>query len=242
MCGLAHFFEDEGISTVVIALVREHAEAIRAPRALWVPFELGRPLGAPNEVAFQRKVLTAALELLDTRDGPVVLRDFPEDAPGSKAEEVTNWVCPVSFPASDIEGPEAPAAALAREIDALAPWYQVSLDERGRTRVGVSSMGIPEAAQFVAGFLDQEPANRPVHDQPVSLALKDASADLMSFYFEAATAQPGRKSSGEVERWFWTGTTAGQVLKDVRLKCLDSADDKVKFVAAKLMLPKSMGG
>ena len=64
----------------------------------------------------------------------------------------------------------------------------------------------------------------------------------MSFYFEAATAQPGRESSGEVERWFWTGTTAGQVLKDVRLKCLDSADDKVKFVAAKLMLPKTMGG
>jgi len=52
VCGLAHFFEDEGISTVVIALVREHAEAIRAPRALWVPFELGRPLGAPNEAAF----------------------------------------------------------------------------------------------------------------------------------------------------------------------------------------------
>ena len=242
MCGLAHFFEDEGIATVVIALVREHAEAIRAPRALWVPFELGRPLGAPNEAAFQRKVLSAALTLLDADNGPVVLWDFPEDAPGPKAEEATNWVCPVSFPAPDSEGPEAPAAALAREIDAMAPWYQVSLAERGRTRVGVSSMEIPDAAQFVAGFLDQEPASSPVSDQPVSLVLKDACADLMSFYNEAGTALPGKKSSGEVERWFWTGTTAGQVLKDVRLKCLDSADDKVRFVAAKLILPKTMGG
>jgi hypothetical protein len=64
----------------------------------------------------------------------------------------------------------------------------------------------------------------------------------MAYYAEAATAQPGQKSSGDVDRWFWSDTVAGQVLKDVRLRCLDSADDTVKFVAAKLMLPKTQGG
>ena len=131
---------------------------------------------------------------------------------------------------------------MAREIDALAPWYQVSLDQRGRTRVGVSPLDIHDAAQFVASFLNKEPTESPDPDQPVGLALKDACADLMSYYNEAATAQPGQKSSRDVERWFWSETMAGQVLKDVRLKSLDSADDKVKFVAAKLMLPKTMGG
>jgi hypothetical protein len=242
VCGLAHFFEEEGIATVVIALVREHAEAIRAPRALWVPFELGRPLGAPNEAAFQRRVLNVALDLLGSGDGPVVLEDFPEDAPGPKAEEETSWVCPVSFPAPESADADSPAAAMAREIDALAPWYQVSLDQRGRTRVGVSPLDIHDAAQFVASFLNKEPTESPDPDQPVGLALKDACADLMSYYNEAATAQPGQKSSRDVERWFWSETMAGQVLKDVRLKSLDSADDKVKFVAAKLMLPKTMGG
>jgi hypothetical protein len=242
VCGLAHFFEDEGISTVLIALVREHAEAIRSPRALWVPFELGRPLGAPNEAAFQRRVLNAALGLLDSNDGPVVLADFPEDAPGPKAEETTSWVCPVSFGAPDDEGDLSPAVLLERELETLAPWYQVSLDERGRSRVGVSTLDIGDAAQFVASFLDGDPSESPVDGQPLGLALKDACADLMAYYAEAATAQPGQKSSGDVDRWFWSDTTAGQVLKDVRLRCLDSADDTVKFVAAKLILPKTQGG
>ena len=198
--------------------------------------------GAPNEAAFQRRVLNAALDLLGAGDGPVVLQDFPDDAPGPKAEAETSWVCPVSFPPLATDDAGSPAAALGRELDALAPWYQVSLDARGRTRVGVSALGVQEAAQFVASFLDKEPTESPDPDQPVGLALKDACADLMSYYFEAATAQPGQKSSGEVERWFWSDTTAGQVIKDVRLKSLDSADDKVKFVAARLLLPKTMGG
>jgi hypothetical protein len=242
VCGLAHFFEDEGISTVLIALVREHAEAIRSPRALWVPFELGRPLGAPNEPAFQRRVLNAALDLLDSNDGPVVLADFAEDAPGPKAEETTSWVCPVSFGAPDDDEDLSPAVLLARELETLAPWYQVSLDERGRSRVGVSTLDISDTAQFVASFLDGDPAESPVEGQTLGLALKDSCADLMAYYAEAATAQPGQKSSGDVDRWFWSDTVAGQVLKDVRLRCLDSADDTVKFVAAKLMLPKTQGG
>jgi hypothetical protein len=41
---------------VQISLVREHTEKINPPRALWVPFELGRPVGPPDEPAFQRRV------------------------------------------------------------------------------------------------------------------------------------------------------------------------------------------
>ncbi|MBL4720911.1 MAG: hypothetical protein JKY20_07255 [Alphaproteobacteria bacterium] len=241
MCGLAHFFEDEGIATVLIALVREHAEAIRSPRALWVPFELGRPLGAPNEPAFQRQVLGAALDLLDSKAGPVVLEDFPDDAPGPKAEETTSWVCPVSFGAPDDEDVSR-AVLMSRELETLAPWYQVSLDERGRTRVGVSPLNIGDAAQFVASFLDGEPSESPVEGQKLGLALKDACADVLAYYAEAATAQPGQKSGSDVDRWFWSDTVAGQVLRDVRLLGLDSADDTVKFVAAKLILPKTQGG
>ncbi len=92
MCGLAHYFEDEGVASTAIALVREHAAAIRAPRVLWAPFELGRPLGAPDEPAFQRRVLRAALDLLESDDGPVVLADFPAEAPGPKADDSTGWV------------------------------------------------------------------------------------------------------------------------------------------------------
>ena len=69
MSAVGHYLEDEGIPTVGISLVREHSEKIRPPRALWVPFMLGRPLGAPDAPDFQRRVLRAALELLGGRGG-----------------------------------------------------------------------------------------------------------------------------------------------------------------------------
>ncbi len=62
--GLAHFFEEEGVPTTQISLVRLHTERINPPRALWVPFELGRPLGIPDDPTFQKRVLLAALKLL----------------------------------------------------------------------------------------------------------------------------------------------------------------------------------
>ena len=46
--------------TVSIALVRENAESLQPPRSLWVSFPLGRPLGVPNDAAFQHRVIDAA--------------------------------------------------------------------------------------------------------------------------------------------------------------------------------------
>lgn len=77
MGGLGHYLEDEGIPTTQISLIREHTAAMRPPRALWVPFDLGRPLGVPGDAALQRRVILAALGLLEAERGPV-LRDFQE--------------------------------------------------------------------------------------------------------------------------------------------------------------------
>mgnify|MGYP005853247089 FL=1 len=99
MGALAHYLEGDGIATTQISLIREHTEIIRPPRALWVPFELGRPLGAPDDPKFQRRVLLAALELFDSVEGPLLV-DFPDDAPGASVESdqtVEGWACPVGF-------------------------------------------------------------------------------------------------------------------------------------------------
>lgn len=95
MGALGHFIEREGIPAAQISLIREQTAAIRPPRALWVPFMLGRPFGAPNAPDFQRKVLRALLALFDRPSGPV-LEDFPEDAPVDAVGETT-FACPVSF-------------------------------------------------------------------------------------------------------------------------------------------------
>ena len=79
MGGLGHYLEAEGIATTSISLIRLHTEKSRPPRALWVPFELGRPLGNPGDAETRLRVLRHALGLLE-RPGPgPVLEDWPEE-------------------------------------------------------------------------------------------------------------------------------------------------------------------
>lgn len=69
--------ERRGIATVAVQLLREVAEKVRPPRALWVPFPHGFPLGRPGDPALQRRVIDAALRLLeDPTLTPPVLREF----------------------------------------------------------------------------------------------------------------------------------------------------------------------
>jgi len=96
---LAHYMEDEGVATAGISLVRDNTERLRPPRFLWVPFELGRPFGAPDEPAFQIRVLRATLALLERQDGPPILDDFPDEVPGAAPMDMTGWTCPVPLSA-----------------------------------------------------------------------------------------------------------------------------------------------
>jgi len=69
--------ERAGIPTVVVALLREVAVAVRPPRSLFVPFRHGFPLGRPGDAELQRHVLAAALRLLERGDlAPPVLVDY----------------------------------------------------------------------------------------------------------------------------------------------------------------------
>jgi len=67
--------EREAISTVSISLLREVTELIRPPRALFVPFQFGQPVGDAGDAGLQHRVIGAALSLLDRTDCPV-FEDF----------------------------------------------------------------------------------------------------------------------------------------------------------------------
>ncbi len=51
--------ERHGIATVAIVLLEKVARKVRPPRALWVPFPHGFPLGAPEDPELQRRVILA---------------------------------------------------------------------------------------------------------------------------------------------------------------------------------------
>ena len=62
---IASVIEKSGTPTVCLSLLREVAEKVRPPRALFVPFPIGYPLGAPDQPALQHSIIRAALDLLD---------------------------------------------------------------------------------------------------------------------------------------------------------------------------------
>jgi hypothetical protein len=220
--------------------VREHTAGLRPPRFLWVPFELGRPFGAPGDAAFQTRVLRAVLALLERTDGPVILEDFPEDAPAPTEEEMAGWVCPVNLPKPEAADEPAMLADVLREIGQLAPWYDFGREARdGRTTVGVSGLAIEDAARFLHGFFDGLPEN-PVPDVPLGEALRLAAEDVRAWYQEAATARPGAAAtSGALADWFWGETAAGRMLIALRKVCTGSADAGVRTAAEMQIVPRS---
>jgi hypothetical protein len=233
---LGHYIEAEGIPTVAISLVRPQTERTRPPRALWVPFELGRPFGAPGDAAFQRRVVLAALRLLDSSNGPVLLEDFPDDDPRARPDPA--WRAPLARFDRAVTAQDALAGALEIEAPKLAPLYQAARAQRGgRTTVGLSGMTIDAAVRYVADFLRGKPMTSPSADMSPVLALRFAADDLKAFYTEAASAGDAKPSSRQIGDWFWNDSAAGAALQALRRAHLDSPDDRLKLIATLFLVP-----
>ncbi len=241
MGGVSHYFEEEGIPTTSISLIRAHTERLRPPRALAAPFELGRPYGAPDEPEFQRRVLRACLELFERKSGPV-LEDFPDQPPGAGDDEDSEgWTCPVSFarPPGDVGDAEIVEQALMREIALLKPWYDEAVKTQKRSGFGISGRTPEEIARFLAGFV-ADPANcaPPYADEAIGTGFKRMADDLRYYYIQAAIARPdARTSDVEVANWLWGETTLGQVLIAVRDYAMDSDEPSLKRLAPTTMVP-----
>jgi len=199
--------------------VREHTEIVRPPRALWVTFELGRPLGIPDDAPFQRRVVKAALDLLARTDGPVIA-DYPEHAP--EITDFSGWSCPISL---------APGAtdSLAAEIDRLATWHARSVARLGRTTVGVSGLDMPAAGALVNRALEGE--------LPDAQPLKQAIDDLRAYYLESASAFPDPGLPAMRKKWFWDETRLAQAILALQPKLAASADPQHRILANLTLIP-----
>jgi hypothetical protein len=236
---LAHFIEEQGVPTTSISLIRPHTEIIKPPRALWVPFELGRPMGPPNNAAFQKRVLMALLELLEAPSGPLLV-DFPDDEPVS-SDEPTVLACPVIYTQAADENriTDQLEAAFRREMTALRPWYDMSLARRKRTTVGISGIGLEELGDFIYAVAKGRDPENPRKDLPMPLTIKFAAEDLKAYYNEAVTSQPGQEkaSSQTLQDWFWDETKAGEVLLELKKVCEASQDKVLNMIGAHFIVP-----
>ncbi len=236
---LGYYLEAAGLPTTQISLVREHSVMIRPPRALWVSFELGRPLGIPNDAPFQTRVIGAALDLLDRTDGPV-LEDYPEDVPASTtAPEEDGWACPISLPNAPKSVDQD--ADILVEIEFLKSWHDLAADRRGGTSPLASRVDIEDAARFLAAWARGDNQDSPVEGFSTVDMLRLSSEDLKAYYAEAATAQPAHNgqdaTSGEISDWFWGDTQGGNLLLKLAAVCKQSDDRMIKITGSGLIVP-----
>ncbi len=233
MSALAHYIEQRGIPTAAIALIRPQAERISPPRALWVPFELGRPLGPPNNPSFQLKVLKALLSLFAQQSGTPILDDYPVNAPDDVGG--AHWQFP-DFP----ENPDVvPGRQLREEIEFLAPIYRRALAKSGRTTFGVSGLTVEQAIEYIPGFLEGAWPASPNPDWHPVQGLRFVADDLKSYYLETAASVGGIVSSSRLADWFWDETAAGNVLAAVRSILLRNEDEIAVDLAEGAIVPRS---
>ena len=226
MSALSHFLETEGLATTGISLVREHTEAMAPPRALWVPFPLGRPHGAAGDPAFQHRVVAAALALLARPEGPV-LEDFPEPAPDDGSGEP--WSCPVRF-APPANEPDT-AGAARTELAGLATWHELAVRRRGRTAAGTSTLAVEQCLELVID------ACRTGHTDDVR-SLKAAVDDLRTHYVEAVTARPGTPPAGAADSMLWNKSALGRLLRRLAARGAESGDPAMRFFATDSLVPR----
>lgn len=225
---LVREIEKAGVSTTSISLVREHTEQQKPPRALFVPFPFGHPLGEAGDRDLQLWVLRAALGLLERPSGPV-LEDFPDD----------------SMPEGDINLPQAASVSSmastddpAFEVTRLRPYYEQWVAAHdGRTNVGLTGVdehrfrGLVRLLEtYAAGQeLEEMPERRPEVSLPQFI--RWAADDLRSFYFEARLGQKADTDFREINRWFWGETAMANLLRNVRDRMKASGDPALDAIA-----------
>jgi len=228
---LGHYLEEEGLATVAISLIRPQTENTKPPRALWVPFELGRPFGPPSAAAFQKRVVLAALRMLEGAEGPIIIKDFPVDDP--RATQDPTWRPPFTPAAVS----DSLAARLEAEILRLQGAHERWVAQHRRTTVGLSGLPIGDCARYVADWLRGKTPPSPREGFSAPLILRFAVDDVKAYCLEAAAAGAATPSSRQLGDWFWNESATGSAIHVLREVLQASDDDRLKLIVANFMVP-----
>lgn len=232
MSALGRYLEDEKIATVAIALIRPQAENTKPPRALWVPFELGRPIGSPTDPMFQKRVVLAALGMLVDQGGPIRIVDFSSDDPRAQADPT--WLPPATL---TLKADAPLASRLEEEIALLNNAHQGWLAQYGHSSVGLSGLSIDGAAKYVADWLRGKAPPSPREGFSAPLVLRFAVDDLKAYCLEAAGAGVTKPSSKQLSGWLWNDTATGAALHALRQVLLTKDDERLRLIGANFVVP-----
>jgi hypothetical protein len=224
---LARVLEEHGLVTTSISLVREHTEKVKPPRALFVPFPFGHPLGEANDPELQTRVMRAAFALVERETGPV-LEDYPEDI---YADQDINLA-----QASSVSHPDM-GADVAFELTTLRPYYEQWVSAHaGHTAVGVTRVEqrrFRGLVRLLEAYAEDRDIDVPEWNKHVPLPqfVRWASDDLKAFYLEARMQQKPADSFQALNGWLWSETALSNLLRAVRDRMRAQGDPKLDAIA-----------
>lgn len=222
---LARVLESYGLSTVVLALVREFVEKVRPPRAVFVPFPFGAPVGMPDDREQQLAVLRIALNTFDAASGPVLVDFETELAPGQSAAPTV---------ASAIERTQEPVLDAATEASMMRRYYELWLAEHGnKTAVGLSGIPVVRFRGIIRSFEafvknpDADFRERPESEERPEF-IRYCADDLKAMYLEARIMMKPGETPEQANLWLWGETALGRLLVDVKDQMERSADESMR--------------
>jgi hypothetical protein len=214
------------MSTTGIVLIEEHAQRVKPPRMLAVPFFFGNALGEADDAEYQHKVLQHTFNLLDRNEGPV-LESLPDDMIPDiimQGSETTNE--------SEEKGLNA-----ADELTALRAYYEQWIKAHNdRTAVGLST--IPQRrfrgiVRFLEGYISGEETD--MKERPAEFTVPQfvryCVDDLKAFYYEARMVQRPDGADREIHEWFWSESAMGALFMSLAKKMRDDEDAEVQAIA-----------
>jgi hypothetical protein len=88
---LAREIEAQGVTTVGLALVKELAVQVKAPRMLYLHWPFGHALGEPGNRDQQRTILHEAFSLARLASRPGLIVELPYQWRRHSYAAITNW-------------------------------------------------------------------------------------------------------------------------------------------------------
>jgi len=223
---IARVFEEVGLITTGIVLVEEHAQRVKPPRMLAVPFNFGKALGEPGDPQYQHNVLRSTFALLDRAHGPVLEQYESNVAPEGviQASETSNSSLEQGLKASD-------------ELMSAREHYEKWLSSNGgRTAVGLSTIpwqDFQKIITFLEGFINGELSDmkeRPA-ESSVPEFIRCCAHDLKAFCYEGRMAQHTGGPDSELNKWFWSETAVGSLLMRLAERMRGDDDEEMSSMA-----------
>ena len=212
------------MTTTGIVLIEEHAERVKPPRMLAVPFNFGKALGKSGDREFQQTVLNATFDLLNRDQGPVLEQfetDTGPDKPITQGTQVTNSI-------------KLTKGLLKEEVASIKNDYLEWLKENdGRTAFGLSGIewgNIDKILGLLEGDIEGHAIDVSYKHSETSLAnyIRYCVDDIKAYYYESKMAHSKDDSDHKIHEGFWSETAAGALVIRLAEQMKEDEDDEIK--------------